>query len=81
MLRQMTAASTSAPSRTPSIAGATTALVLLTALNLVNFIDRYILPGVQELVKADFHLSDERVGALTFWWPPASSCATSRTKG
>ena len=54
--------------RTKKIAGATTALVLLTALNFVNYIDRYILPGVQELVKAEFHLSDERLGALTFWF-------------
>ena len=47
---------------------ATTALVLLTALNLVNYIDRYILPGVQEMVKAEFHVSDERIGALTMWF-------------
>jgi predicted MFS family arabinose efflux permease len=59
-----------APSKLPlaSVAGAATALVLLTALNFVNFIDRYILPGVQELVKRDFSLSDERIGALTFWF-------------
>ena len=47
---------------------ATVALVLLTALNLVNYIDRYILPGVQELVKSEFHVSDERIGALTTWF-------------
>ena len=47
---------------------ATLALVLLTALNLVNYIDRYILPGVQEMVKAEFHVSDERIGALTMWF-------------
>ncbi len=47
---------------------ATVALVLLTALNLVNYIDRYILPGVQEMVKAEFHVSDERIGALTTWF-------------
>jgi MFS transporter, Spinster family, sphingosine-1-phosphate transporter len=59
-----------APSKLPlaSVAGAATALVLLTALNFINFIDRYILPGVQELVKQDFQLSDERIGALTFWF-------------
>jgi MFS transporter, Spinster family, sphingosine-1-phosphate transporter len=58
------------PSKLPfaSVAGAATALVLLTALNFINFIDRYILPGVQELVKRDFNLSDERIGALTFWF-------------
>ena len=59
-----------APSKLPlaSVAGAATALVLLTALNFINFIDRYILPGVQEQVKRDFTLSDERIGALTFWF-------------
>jgi MFS family permease len=51
-----------------SVAGATTALVLLTALNFVNYIDRYILPGVQEQIKGEFHLSDEHIGALTFWF-------------
>src|SRR5437660_585977 len=52
----------------PSVAGATTALVLLTALNFVNYIDRYILPGVQEQIKVEFHLSDEHIGTLTFWF-------------
>ena len=56
------------PTRGPSIAGATTALVLLTALNFVNYIDRYILPGVQEQIKHEFLISDERIGALTFWF-------------
>jgi MFS family permease len=51
-----------------SVVGATTALVLLTALNFVNYIDRYILPGVQEQIKGEFHLSDEHIGALTFWF-------------
>ncbi|HTJ30347.1 MAG TPA: MFS transporter [Acidobacteriaceae bacterium] len=44
---------------------ALTALVLLTTLNLLNFIDRYILPGAQPLIQADFHVSDQRMGALT----------------
>jgi MFS transporter, Spinster family, sphingosine-1-phosphate transporter len=51
-----------------SVAGATTALVLLTALNLVNYIDRYILPGVQELVKKEFHVTDSQIGSITFWF-------------
>jgi MFS family permease len=50
------------------IAGATLALVLLTALNFVNFIDRYILPGVQPLVQKDFGINDQQAGALTFWF-------------
>jgi len=52
----------------PSVAGAATALVLLTALNFVNYIDRYILPGVQEQVKGEFHLSDAQIGSLTLWF-------------
>ena len=62
-----------------SVVGATTALVLLTAMNFVNFIDRYILPGVQELVKHEFELSDERVGALTFWFFVTYMCAAPLT--
>jgi MFS transporter, Spinster family, sphingosine-1-phosphate transporter len=61
-------ASATKPTRAPSVAGATTALVLLTALNFVNYIDRYILPGVQEQIKHEFHLSDEHIGTLTFWF-------------
>ena len=53
---------------TTSVAGATTALVLLTALNFVNYIDRYILPGVQEQIKQEFFLSDKQIGSLTFWF-------------
>jgi len=69
------------PTKLPlaSVAGAATALVLLTALNFVNFIDRYILPGVQELVKRDFQISDERVGALTFWFFLTYMCAAPLT--
>ena len=51
-----------------SVVGATTALVLLTALNFVNYIDRYILPGVQEQVKTEFHVTDAQIGALVFWF-------------
>ena len=41
------------------------ALGLLLALNLLNYIDRYILPGTQPLIQAEFGVSDERMGALT----------------
>jgi MFS family permease len=51
-----------------SIAGAPIALVLLTALNFVNYIDRYILPAVQEQVKGDFQLTDSQLGSLTLWF-------------
>jgi MFS transporter, Spinster family, sphingosine-1-phosphate transporter len=56
------------PTRYTSVAGATTALVLLTALNFVNYIDRYILPGVQEQIKGEFRLTDEQIGSLTLWF-------------
>lgn len=42
-----------------------TALVLLTALNLFNYIDRYVLFAVQPLIKAEFHVSDTSLGLLT----------------
>lgn len=42
-----------------------TALALLTALNLFNYIDRSVLFAVQDLVKAEFHRSDAAFGLLT----------------
>ena len=61
-------ASATKPTRYTSVAGATTALVLLTALNFVNYIDRYILPGVQEQIKGEFRITDEQIGSLTLWF-------------
>jgi MFS transporter, Spinster family, sphingosine-1-phosphate transporter len=63
----------------PSVAGAATALGLLTALNFVNYIDRYILPGVQEQVKGEFHVSDAALGSLTFWFFLTYMCAAPAT--
>jgi predicted MFS family arabinose efflux permease len=40
-------------------------LVLLIGLNLLNFIDRYILPGAQPLIQREFHSTDQQMGALT----------------
>jgi MFS family permease len=40
-------------------------LVLLIGLNLFNYIDRYILPGVQPLIQHEYGWSDEQMGALT----------------
>lgn len=42
-----------------------TTFVLLLALNLLNFIDRYILPGAQPLIQREFHATDQQMGALT----------------
>jgi MFS transporter, Spinster family, sphingosine-1-phosphate transporter len=46
-------------------ANARVALLVLTALNFINYVDRSILFAVQEMVKAEFALSDKEVGALT----------------
>src|SRR6202167_2488890 len=56
-------AASAAPGNTPRTA--TPALFLLTTLNLFNFIDRYVLPGVQPLIQHDFHINDARAGLLT----------------
>jgi len=54
------------PQRKPSAAQtAGLALFLLTCLNLFNFIDRYVLPGVQPLVQNEFHANDAQMGLLT----------------
>ena len=62
--------SDSAKPATPhkAVAGATVALTLLTALNFVNYIDRYVLAGVQEQIKGEFHVSDAQLGSLTFFF-------------
>ena len=48
--------------------GATVALVLLTAMNFVNYLDRYILPSVQEQIKGEFRITDDQIGSLTLWF-------------
>jgi MFS family permease len=42
-----------------------TALILLTALNLLNYIDRSVLFAVQPMVQAEFHLTNAQLGYLT----------------
>ena len=42
-----------------------TALALLTALNLLNYVDRSVLFAVQPLVQAEFHLTNAQLGYLT----------------
>ncbi len=42
-----------------------TALALLTALNLLNYIDRSVLFAVQPLVQTEFHLTKAQLGYLT----------------
>jgi MFS transporter, Spinster family, sphingosine-1-phosphate transporter len=42
-----------------------TALILLTSLNLLNYADRNVLFAVQPLVQDEFHLSNLQIGYLT----------------
>ena len=42
-----------------------TALLILTALNLLNYIDRSVLNAVQPLIQSEFHVSDAEIGRLT----------------
>jgi MFS family permease len=65
--------------KTGVVAGATTALVLLTAMNFVNYLDRYILPAVQEQIKHEFTLTDNQIGSLTLWFMVAYVCVSPIT--
>jgi MFS transporter, Spinster family, sphingosine-1-phosphate transporter len=52
----------------PARVGASAALgtlLLLVGLNLLNYIDRYILPGAQPLIQHEYGWSDQKMGALT----------------
>jgi MFS family permease len=49
----------------PRVSPAVVTLVLLIALNLLNYIDRYILPGEISLIQREFHSTDQQMGALT----------------
>jgi len=57
------------PTKNPSIRSrfspALVTFLLLIGLNLLNFIDRYILPGAQPLIQREFHSTDQQMGALT----------------
>ncbi len=66
-------------SKSGAVAGATTALVLLTAMNFVNYLDRYILPAVQEQIKHEFTLTDNQIGSLTLWFMVAYVCVSPIT--
>lgn len=57
-----------APTLAGSAAGKRTlriAFVLLFLLNLLNYADRYLLPGVQTMVQREFLINDAQLGALT----------------
>jgi MFS family permease len=48
----------------PSIGPALGTVLLLVALNLLNYIDRYILSGEMQPIQREFHTSDQQMGAL-----------------
>jgi len=54
-----------APSLCPRLHPAWVTFLLLFALNLLNYIDRYILPGELSLIQTDFHATAQQMGALT----------------
>ncbi|MGA8529876.1 MAG: MFS transporter [Acidobacteriaceae bacterium] len=56
---------TASPRHAHALRTAGLALFLLTSLNLFNFIDRYVLPGVQPLIQRDFRIDDAHAGLLT----------------
>ena len=49
----------------PPINPALGTFLLLLCLNLLNYIDRYILPGEVSLIQREFHSTDQQMGALT----------------
>ncbi|MFV8752891.1 spinster family MFS transporter [Nannocystaceae bacterium ST9] len=49
---------------TPTLAWARTTLIVLTAINFLNYIDRYVLAAVVESVRVDFVLDDADAGLL-----------------
>ena len=56
---------TSNPSHRTRFSPALGTFLLLIGLNLLNYIDRYILPGAQPLIQREFHATDQQMGALT----------------
>jgi MFS family permease len=57
--------SAATPSLRARLSPALGTFLLLIGLNLLNFIDRYILPGAQPLIQREFHATDQQMGALT----------------
>ncbi len=55
----------SLPTSRSRLSPALATLLLLIALNLLNYIDRYILPGELSLIQDEFHATRQQMGALT----------------
>lgn len=56
--------STATKTTRPRISPATSTVLLLIALNLLNYIDRYILSGEMRPIQHEFHATDQQMGAL-----------------
>ena len=53
------------PSRSArAVTGARLALALLLAINLVNYIDRYVLAAVEDQIQHDFGSTEAQTGLL-----------------
>ncbi|WP_257305297.1 spinster family MFS transporter [Geothrix campi] len=50
-------------------------LLLLTGINLVNYLDRYVVAAVLEPLGRELHLSDAQLGRLTFVFIAVYMCA------
>ena len=50
-------------------------LLLLTGINLVNYLDRYVVAAVLEPLGKELHLSDAQLGRLTFVFIAVYMCA------
>jgi MFS transporter, Spinster family, sphingosine-1-phosphate transporter len=57
--------STSAQTTRTGSSAVLATLLLLIGLNLLNYIDRYILPGAQPLIQKEFGWNDQQMGGLT----------------
>ena len=58
-VKQATSSSASAaPSPGPNVEGATVAVIILTSMNLLNYIDRWVPSAVKSLFKEDLKLTD-----------------------
>ena len=55
----------STPTLRARLSPAVVVLLLLIGLNLLNYVDRYILPGEVPLIQREFQVTDEQMGALT----------------
>jgi MFS family permease len=50
-------------------------LLLLTGINLVNYLDRYVVAAILDPLGRDLHLSDAQLGRLTFVFIAVYMCA------